>query len=638
MEIKKTSFDGVTYFSLKNKVGLELTVCEIGASIYEVKYRGKVMTLTPVDKSHFYSSGLKYGKSVGPIAGRIKNGEIEVDGKPVTLPHNEGNNTCHSGLASFDSRCFKAEVIEEIGQTCIRFSLHYEANEYYPNNVDFVIDYILLEEEATFKIVTKATPELTSPINVVNHSYFVLGEGDILSSKLYIDADNVATYDEDLLIKGIAKVDEVTDFKDLKPIAKFIDEPCLMGSKLKGYDHCYYLNRRDGVKLMMQSPEFVLELDTTAPAIQIYSSNYAEEEGLLDSGYPIHPRCGLAIEPCSYQGNLKAMEVEGGSTREIETSYHFVSRSDFREASAEMAVASLIEFFAIHDLIEEENRTYLHNMVLHHLRLPSPYTGKLDRTHLKSMMVPEDILPPIKNRLLELGYEEEEASRELAFILGLITPSPKEVMERFKEIYKTSSVDATEYLYGLCLRNGYVEKEKVDRNIFYRARFHDGPEIETSINLSKPEKDNREIAKALTQKPSGYPPCVLCYENIGFGGDETRAPRGNLRFVPVILRGRKWYLQYSPYGYFDRHCILFSEEHCPMEISEEIFLSLLEFTDRFPHYFIGSNSDMPIVGGSILNHEHFQGGKEILPLLRAPIKRKIETSDYGAELFEVDFY
>ena len=641
MEVKTFEDEGITFIELKNKVGLELTLCSFGASVYKIEYKGKVMSLSPVSHDQFYSSGIKFGKTVGPIAGRIKGGKILIGGEEVTLPHNEGNNTNHSGGHAIDEELFAWELMEKEGSTCVRFSLLAEPSIEYPNRVQYVVTYELSDDDSSFDIVSETTPEKTSPINVVNHSYFTLGEEDIYSCKLYVDADNVASYDEEMIIKGSEEVNLITDFRDLRPISRYIDDPSLTSNALKGYDHTYYLNKKedDTPNLVLQAPDFTLELRTSCPAVHVYSANYATEFGILESGYQIKPRCGIAFEPCSYQGNLKAMEVEGGKTKTTFASYHFVDRHEYeKDNDPSKAAAALIRFGRLHDLIEEEDEVYLHNMVLHHLELLEPYTGKLDESHLKTLQTPDEMLKPIENRLLEIGYDAGEASRELCFILGLIAPRPKEVEEEFEKLFALSPKKATEYLYSLSLNTGYVAKEKVDQNIVYDARFDDGADLEISINLSKPEKNNKDIAKLLTQKSLSYPKCVLCYENLGFGGTSSHAARGNIRFVPITLNGGKWYLQYSPYGYFDRHCIVFSKDHTPMAMNRDVFKALFDFVDLFPHYFIGSNSDMPIVGGSILNHEHFQGGKAMLPLLRAPFRKQIDTHIDGVELYEVDFY
>ena len=228
--------------------------------------------------------------------------------------------------------------------------------------------------------------------------------------------------------------------------------------------------------------------------------------------------------------------------------------------------------------------------------------------------------------LPHLSIQDSEAI--IVDILGMMTPIPSVVSARFDAEYKKGPEKAIKYLYDLSVANNYIQEAKVAQNIRWRAECPPNY-FEMTINLAKPEKDNKEIAKLLKKtEEDTYPGCQLCLENVGFGGNENTPPRQNLRAVPIQLDKEDWYLQFSPFVYYQDHVIVISKEHKPMTITPRIFAKLLAFVDKFPHFFIGSNSDLPIVGGSILNHEHFQGGALVMPVFDAPnryvLKHKLD--------------
>lgn len=238
------------------------------------------------------------------------------------------------------------------------------------------------------------------------------------------------------------------------------------------------------------------------------------------------------------------------------------------------------------------------------------------------------------------GLDETSIGIKISHLFDLISPRPSAVYAKFLALYKKNPRLATSYLYQFGINNYYIHKRDIDRNLEWKAKFKDGPEIEISINLSKPEKDNKDIAKLLKAAPTAnYPKCVLCLENLGFAGNEKKAPRHNIRIIPLKLNGENWFLQYSPYGYFFEHMILVDQKHEYMEISPRIFKILFAFNKLFPYYTIGSNSDLPIVGGSILNHEHFQGGNYIFPLQKARDLFVIKSKKYHqSKISYLNFY
>ncbi|PTK58858.1 UDP-glucose--hexose-1-phosphate uridylyltransferase [Staphylococcus nepalensis] len=200
-----------------------------------------------------------------------------------------------------------------------------------------------------------------------------------------------------------------------------------------------------------------------------------------------------------------------------------------------------------------------------------------------------------------------------AQILDLITPRPSVVNDQFNELYKRNAKEATDYFYNITKRNHYVKEDAIANNIHFDVSNEYG-DLEITINLSKPEKDAKQIAKAKEAPSTDYPKCALCLENEGFKGSVLQAARTNHRIVRLDLGDEQWGFQYSPYAYFKEHSIVLSKEHVPMNIDKQTFVQLLDFVDKFPHYFIGSNADIPLVGGSILTHNHYQSGRHTFPM------------------------
>ena len=214
-------------------------------------------------------------------------------------------------------------------------------------------------------------------------------------------------------------------------------------------------------------------------------------------------------------------------------------------------------------------------------------------------------------------------------LMGILTPRPSEVIARFEELFREDPTKATDWFYRLSCDANYIRRDRIARDLRWTVDSRYG-EIELSINLSKPEKDPKAIAAAKLLPQSGYPKCLLCHENEGYAGNEAKPARQNLRQIPFDMDGCLWYLQYSPYVYYNEHCIALSQKHEPMKIDRSTFAKLLGFVARFPHYFIGSNADLPIVGGSILSHDHMQGGRHTFPMERAKIAKEISFRGYDS--------
>ena len=228
------------------------------------------------------------------------------------------------------------------------------------------------------------------------------------------------------------------------------------------------------------------------------------------------------------------------------------------------------------------------------------------------------ILEPMLDIAAERGLTGESISQKDRFdtrIMNCLTPRPKEVIRCFRETYALSPEKATDWYYKFSQDTNYIRRDRAKKDLKWIVDSAFGP-IDITINLAKPEKDPRDIAAAGRKKASGYPACLLCRENEGYAGDPAR---NNHRIIPVTVDGEDWSLQYSPYGYYNEHCIFLSNDHHPMKIDRSCFRKLLDIITFLPHYFVGSNADLPIVGGSILSHEHFQGGRYTFAMEKADI-------------------
>ncbi|MEG1536104.1 MAG: UDP-glucose--hexose-1-phosphate uridylyltransferase, partial [Clostridia bacterium] len=213
-------------------------------------------------------------------------------------------------------------------------------------------------------------------------------------------------------------------------------------------------------------------------------------------------------------------------------------------------------------------------------------------------------------------------------LLGMVTPPPSLVIEQFDNIATNKSVEkATDWLFDLSKNSNYVRMPDISKNIKWEHKGAFG-KIGITINLSKPEKDPKQIALAKLQPKSGYPACMLCPTNVGFAGSLNHPARQTLRIIPIELNKEIWYLQFSPYQYYDQHVIALAEEHRPMMVTPDAFARLLDFVDLFPHYFIGSNAALPIVGGSILTHDHYQGGSKVLPMFKVGARKHYSTKQF----------
>ena len=284
-------------------------------------------------------------------------------------------------------------------------------------------------------------------------------------------------------------------------------------------------------------------------------------------------------------------------------------------------IDKLISYGIMTGLIGETDKIYVRNRLLTKLGLDSyEETGAVcaDITEIDS------ILDAITDYAAEQGMLENNSIvyRDIfdTEIMDTLTPYPSTVVDKFNSLYEKSSKEATDYFYKLSCDSNYIRRGRIKKDVKWEIDSKYG-EIEITINRSKPEKDPKAIAATKLQKQSSYPKCQLCVENEGYGGRVNHPARQNHRVIPIDICGQNWCFQYSPYVYYNEHCIVFNSEHIPMVIDRSVFSKLLDFVTRFNHYIIGSNADLPIVGGSILTHEHFQGGNHIFAMHKAPSEK-----------------
>ena len=290
-------------------------------------------------------------------------------------------------------------------------------------------------------------------------------------------------------------------------------------------------------------------------------------------------------------------------------------------------IKKLVTYGLDKKLIEPEDKTYTINQYLEVFRLDEyddpDITGK------------EIVLPEILDRLTDAAYDryiiksDDIVTRDLfdTKLMGIMTPKPSQVIKEFRTYYEESPKKATEFFYEFSQDTNYIRRDRVKKDMKWKVNSPYG-DIDITINLSKPEKDPKAIAAAKNAKQSSYPKCQLCMENEGYAGRINHPARQNHRIMPIEINGGKWGFQYSPYVYYNEHCIVFNGQHVPMKIDRAAFTKLFDFVKQFPHYFLGSNADLPIVGGSILTHDHFQGGHYEFAMERAEIEKEFTIPGY----------
>jgi UDPglucose--hexose-1-phosphate uridylyltransferase len=291
-------------------------------------------------------------------------------------------------------------------------------------------------------------------------------------------------------------------------------------------------------------------------------------------------------------------------------------------------VDRLIQYGLNRGLIDKSDVIYSRNLMLRVLKLEEYVSTKIPKENLES---PMPILENILSWSYAIGILESNtpvyADLFDTEIMNCLMPRPSEVISKFNSLYTEHPEKATDYYYGLSKYSNYIRMDRVSKDQAWKSETEYG-DIDITINLSKPEKDPKAIAAAKNAVSSSYPKCLLCKENEGYHGRINHPARQNHRIIPVTLKEEQWFIQYSPYVYYNEHSIVFKGAHEPMKISKESFDRILEFVDKFPHYFIGSNADLPIVGGSILSHDHFQGGHYEFAMAKATLEYKFKIAGF----------
>ena len=292
------------------------------------------------------------------------------------------------------------------------------------------------------------------------------------------------------------------------------------------------------------------------------------------------------------------------------------------------AIKKLVQYGLDTGLIGERDAVYARNQILEVMGMDE-YE---EPGELSGGICLEEVLKELLDYAHETGVLKEDSVvfRDLfdTRLMNCLMPRPSEVADRFWKIYREESPEAaTDYYYKLSQDSDYIRRYRIKRDMKWTTQTEYG-ELDITVNLSKPEKDPKAIAAAKLMKQSGYPKCLLCMENEGYAGRANHPARNNHRIIPVTVGGNQWGFQYSPYVYYNEHCIVFNGSHVPMKIERATFVKLFDFVKQFPHYFLGSNADLPIVGGSILTHDHFQGGHYTFAMAKAPMERKVEFSGF----------
>ena len=296
----------------------------------------------------------------------------------------------------------------------------------------------------------------------------------------------------------------------------------------------------------------------------------------------------------------------------------------------EKTIEELLYYGVVHLDLCEEDVMYVRNILLHEFNLLEPYEGEIEKESIENLETPTTLINHLKEDIADITPETIER------VMGFITPLPSILNQKFNMLKEEDPEVACSYFYDLMIKNNYIKMDDIKKNLSWMYEGENN-NLKITVNLAKPEKDNKDIAKLVGSVSTSYPKCALCYSNLGFYGGNGKAARSNIRVVDLTLDNENWFMQYSPYAYYDEHAIIISKEHTPMHITDSTFRKLMEFTDMFPNYFVGSNSDLPIVGGSILNHEHFQGGKERMPMMASRSRYELKSNNENVRIYYQDW-
>ena len=289
-------------------------------------------------------------------------------------------------------------------------------------------------------------------------------------------------------------------------------------------------------------------------------------------------------------------------------------------------IKALVEYGVEHGLIETDDAIYVRNRLLEAFREDEYADEPAETAENLGALLEALCDEAVARGIIGDGITERDLFDTK--LMGELTMRPSEVKRKFQALYEEDPVKATDWFYQFCCDCNYIRRERVAKDLKWVYKDERFGDIDITINLSKPEKDPKAIAAAKTMKASGYPKCMLCKDNIGYAGRMNFPARQNHRAVPMTINNADWFMQYSPYVYYNEHCIVFCGEHVPMKIDESTFKKLFGFVEQFPHYFLGSNADLPIVGGSILTHDHYQGGHYTFAMAKAGIEEHVTLQGF----------
>ena len=303
-------------------------------------------------------------------------------------------------------------------------------------------------------------------------------------------------------------------------------------------------------------------------------------------------------------------------------------------------ILELVKYGLSTGLVDPEDKVYTINRLLELFQVDEIEDAVFEKVENLPAWTQEEAegkLEGILAEMMDYAYENGlMAENSIVYkdlfdtkIMGCLVPEPSSVRKTFRDLYEyTSPLAATDYFYKLSCDSNYIRRQRIKKDRKWTTDTEFGT-LDITINLSKPEKDPKAIAAAKNAKQSAYPKCQLCKENEGYAGRVNHPARQNHRIIPLTINNSDWFFQYSPYVYYNEHCIVFNSKHTPMKIERATFGKLLDFVTQFPHYFVGSNADLPIVGGSILSHDHFQGGHYTFAMAKAPIEKELQFEGFS---------
>lgn len=631
-------------YQLKNKHNTRVEICSYGARINKILFFDAFMNEVDLvcgfnDIEEYITTDNPYFNAViGRVCNRIENSKFKLNKMEYELFANNGSNSLHGGKEGFDKKFWDCKI--ENGKLKLTY-LSKDGEENYPGNL--IVDvYYFLNDDNELEIEYKYKSDKDTIVNLTNHAYFNLNGDfsfDILNHYLRINSDKISAVNENLIPKGIKEVTNTPfDFRVFKQIGKDIlcdDKQLQYGN---GYDHNYILNdhKVDECVCEIYSPitQINMKVYTDCPCMQLYTSNSLNVVGkqkYMDNG-------AFCLETQNYPNLINSENYENAicyKDREYTTktkySFGIIEDESFNEYG-KVLVEELICYARKNLFLSSLDEIYLRNILLNQFMLNEALDYQINADSIIKLKVPDRLIKSIESYAFKKGLCNNcnSLSEFSNYIMGLLSPLPSKVNNDFFAIREKYGIEkATNYFYNLCIKNNYIQKTAIDRNI--KWEFKDGDKkLEITINLSKPEKNNKDIAKLvkLPEVTKNYPLCALCKENEGYKGSLKIQPRTNIRTLSFELDGEAWFMQYSPYAYFDEHCICINKSHTKMDITPRTLNKMFDFIKIFPNYFIGSNASLPYIGGSILNHEHFQGGKHILPMFLTSFREEIVQTKY----------